>query len=343
MAKKSFVFTKEMAGILRKVRERAGLSQAEVAERIGLSSKTKDSYISHLEKGRLKNPALGLILLYLRACGASWVEFFKELDAIDFKMRHAKMMAQVQPPPTKRKIERDAMRYEIGVEMTSKEKEEIDFTRLKKQIKDKVTTLVNKEEITLASILSHPGRGEKEKASAEVTTISHSERSEKSRLADYQKFALEYFDFLAELNKAGMKMVVEKYQRAGLKFHLLFKIKKVINSILRGEIKRLEAKKPLPLEKQEKMAIGFTKYRIKIEQIEAIVHKLLCEFGEKPPWFVLYKDFAREYFKRWKQYYNKPVLNAKLAEIVQRWVKEGLKEEILLRMGKAIEKLFEKI
>jgi len=56
----------------------------------------------------------------LRACGASWVEFFKELDAIDFKMRHEKMIVQVQPAPTKRKIERDAMRYEIGIEMLSK-------------------------------------------------------------------------------------------------------------------------------------------------------------------------------------------------------------------------------
>ncbi len=53
-----------MAEILRKIRENAGLSQTQVAERIGLSSKTKNSYISHLEKGRLKNPALGLILLY---------------------------------------------------------------------------------------------------------------------------------------------------------------------------------------------------------------------------------------------------------------------------------------
>ncbi|MEO0114772.1 MAG: helix-turn-helix transcriptional regulator [candidate division WOR-3 bacterium] len=226
MPKEFFTFTKEMAEILRKIRENAGLSQTQVAERIGLSSKTKNSYISHLEKGRLKNPALGLILLYLRACGASWVEFFRELDRIDFKQRHEKMMAQVQPTPTKRKIEQDAMRYEIGVEMPSKEKEEIDFTRLKNQIKKKVLALLTKNQI-----------GEKE-------------------VNSYQNFAFEYFDFLAELNKPGMKMITEKYQRAGLQFHLLFKIKKVINSVLRGEIKRIESKKPLPTEKQELLSIG---------------------------------------------------------------------------------------
>ncbi len=136
------------------------------------------------------------------------------------------MMAQVQPTPTKRKIEQDAMRYEIGVEMPSKEKEEIDFIRLKNQIKKKVLALLTKNQI-----------GEKE-------------------VNSYQNFAFEYFDFLAELNKPGMKMITEKYQRAGLQFHLLFKIKKVINSVLRGEIKRIESKKPLPTEKQELLSIG---------------------------------------------------------------------------------------
>ncbi len=37
MAKNIFVFTEEMADILKKIREEAGLSQAEIVERIGLS------------------------------------------------------------------------------------------------------------------------------------------------------------------------------------------------------------------------------------------------------------------------------------------------------------------
>jgi len=65
------------------------------------------------------------------------------------------MIASVPPPPAERKIHRDAMRYEIGVEFPSKEKEEIDFDRLKKQIANKVIALVNKEDITLTSVLSH--------------------------------------------------------------------------------------------------------------------------------------------------------------------------------------------
>ncbi|MEO0093186.1 MAG: hypothetical protein ABIK67_02875, partial [candidate division WOR-3 bacterium] len=130
---------------------------------------------------------------------------------------------------------------------------------------------------------------------------------------------------------------------AGLQFHLLFKIKKIINSVLRGEIKRLESKKPLPAEKQTKMAIGFAKYWITIEEIETAVHKTLCELGVQPPWFALYKDFAREYYKTLKRYYGKLDLSPRLAEIVKRWKKEGLKEDILVKVSKVIEKMFEKI
>jgi transcriptional regulator with XRE-family HTH domain len=154
MFRKVPIFSDEMAKLLISVREKAHLSQMEVAERMGLSPKSGYTYISHLEKGRVKNPPIWTILLYLSACGESWPEFFKQLDIIDFKLRHEKMISQLPPPATQRKIQRDAMRYEIGVEFPSKEKEEIDFARLKKIIKEKVERLVNNEEITLFPTLS---------------------------------------------------------------------------------------------------------------------------------------------------------------------------------------------
>ncbi len=313
-------YTKEIAKLLLKVRQQANLSQKEVANRIGLSLKSGKAFISHLEKGRIKNPPIGTILLFLRACGGSWVEFFKELDRIDFKLRHEKMIAQLPKPPEKRKVERDATKYEIGIEFPSKEKEEIDFNRLKKQIKDKIIRLVNKENITLTSVLSHQGRGEN------------------ASIAAYQKFALEYFDFLAALNKPGMKMVTDKYHRTGLRLHLLYKIKKIINSVLRGEIKRIMAKKPLPTQKQEKMAIRLTKYRIIIERIEAEAHKLLCELSIPTSWFSLYKGFVRECYKAVKKYYgrNQELLNKILSEIVSKWQKEGLKRDVLLQLKEKV-------
>lgn len=140
-------------------------------------------------------------------------------------------------------------------------------------------------------------------------------------------------------------MVAEKWQRAGLKLHLIFKIKKTINSVLRGEIKRIESKKPLPTEKQEKMAIGLTKYRIRIERIEAEAHQLLCELEVKTPWFSLYKDFTRECYQALKKYYgrNPEKLAQTFSELVRRWHKEGLEETILLKLRDKIITVFDKM
>ena len=84
------------------------------------------------------------------------------------------------------------------------------------------------------------------------------------------------------------------------------------------------------------MAIGFTRYRIRMERIEAEVHRLLCELGVQSSMgrFALYKDVARECYGALKKYYgrNPDLLNKTIDEIIQRWLKEGLKEEILQKV-----------
>jgi len=313
MRKKTFVFTKEMSELLRKIRERAGLSQAEVAQRIGLSKQAGN--ISHLEKGLVKNPPLGTVLMILRACGESWSEFFKQLDAIDFRTRHEQMISQLPVPPTQRKIQKDAMRYEIGVEFPSKEKpkRDIDFDRLKSRIENKVTPFLIKNDI------------------------------EGNQASLCQKFTREYFDFMATVNKPAMKATIDKYLRAGLKFNIIHGLRKIIINEIKAEIKRIEAKKPLPSEKQQKMAIGFTKYRIRIEQIEAEVHKLLCELDVPTSWFASYKAFTRECYRALKKYYGKVAwekMNEILDKIVNRWQKEGLKEDVLHKLKDKIISVF---
>jgi len=106
-----FFFTKEMAKLLKKIRVKANLSQTEVGIRIGLKPKNAPKYISNLEAGKITNPTLRTILHYLRACGVSWSEFFKQLDRIDFKLRHEKMILQLPIPPDQRKIQRDATQH----------------------------------------------------------------------------------------------------------------------------------------------------------------------------------------------------------------------------------------
>ena len=57
------------------------------------------------------------------------------------------MISQLPRPPEKRKVELDAIRYEIGIEFPSKEKEIIDFDRLQNQIRNKVLKLLAKHQI----------------------------------------------------------------------------------------------------------------------------------------------------------------------------------------------------
>ena len=147
---------------------------------------------------------------------------------------------------------------------------------------------------------------------------------------------------MASLNKSGMKAVTERFQRAGLKTHLLYGLKKIVNKEIRAEIKRISAKKPLPTEKQQKMAIGFTKYRIRIEKIETEVHKLLCDLAAPTSWFALYKAFARECYRALKKYFgkNQVLLNKTINEIINHWKQEGFKEDMLLKLKDKIVSVF---
>ena len=164
------------------------------------------------------------------------------------------------------------------------------------------------------------------------------------------------------MNKVRLRRITEKWQRAGLKLHLISKIKKIINSVLRGEIKRIESKKSLPTKKQEKMALGFTKYRIMIERIETEVHKLLCDLSVPTRWFSSHKAFTRECCRALKKYYGKAFtprigsldprrvdstpqeskekLEQSLNKVISRWQKQGLKEDVLLKLKEKIVSVF---
>lgn len=220
-----FVFTKEMANILRQIREKAGLSQREVALRMGIKSKSGRSFIAQLESGRIKNPTLRTIFDYLHTCGASFREFFAKLETTDFQARQQKILSQLKLPDgkAKKKIERDVAWFEAGI----------------------------------------------------------------------------------------------KYPR---------KI----------------TQKPLSTKKQEEMAIEFAKYRIKIEKVEAEVHKILCDFAPGTYSFPFYKDCARAFFSALVKYYGKDQkkLNKKLTEIIRLGKSNGLKEKILLRIKEKVVSVF---
>ena len=76
-------FTCRMGERLMDLRVRAGLTQDEVADRMGYIGPGRRSAISRLEKGLNGNPSLKMIAGYLRICGARWREFTDLLEQPD--------------------------------------------------------------------------------------------------------------------------------------------------------------------------------------------------------------------------------------------------------------------
>jgi hypothetical protein len=56
----------------------------------------------------------------------------------------------------------------------------------------------------------------------------------------------------------------------------------------------------------------------------------------------LYKGFTRECYQALKKYYgkNQELLNKTLADIIKRWQKEGLKDDVLLKLKDKIISVF---
>jgi transcriptional regulator with XRE-family HTH domain len=76
-------FTLEMGRRLKEYRERARLSQAGIARRMGLTYKGGQSRVAKLELGRIPDPRISTIALYLRACGAKGYELRDVLDRLE--------------------------------------------------------------------------------------------------------------------------------------------------------------------------------------------------------------------------------------------------------------------
>ena len=316
MIKNYFAFTKEIGQLLIKCRKQARLSQGEVAKCCGLHTKTGYSQISRLESGRIKNPSLASIILFLKACNTPLVSFFQELSAIDFKIEHKNIMRQVQMPSSlttdqRQKIDRDTALYETKVQYPKTPFQKLDWEHIRTKIDKKVKTLLFNHQI------------------------------EEDQKTPYFTFADELF---LNYDSGQIPAIFERHWQAGqLNRFIITAIKSIVYKTFRYEQKRLEKPKPLTKEKLQKMGTGFLRYRIKIEPIEAKVQKKLGELNVPIVYNQAYKDFTRECYKALKKYYHKNplLLTQRFAEIMKSWQKQGLKQEVLLKVKDLIIAHFE--
>jgi transcriptional regulator with XRE-family HTH domain len=292
-----FIFTKEMAELLKIMRQRARLSQQEVAVRLGLSRKSGKIYISSLERGEIKNPTIGTILRFLKVCGISWSNFFAELSAIDFGMGHEKSLTKTKLPEDTGKTPYNVLRSEASIKYFPYHKYKYsDIMRVKNSIDDKIFELLSDSKI------------------------------EKDLIPYYMMFADEFYSLLEE-----------KLLRASLKPSVLLKIKRTVQKVLHEERKKIAGKKPKSAEKQMQMPIGFGEHQVAIEPILNEVRKTLSKIAPNITWILLFEEYTQELCDALIQYYdkNQEKLDLALNEIVERWVNRGIKQSDLLKVKEA--------
>jgi transcriptional regulator with XRE-family HTH domain len=122
MVETKSIVIQEIAVLLRKYRQASKLKQKQIAERMGISSKYGESYISRLEKGQISNPKLDTILRYLTACGVSWTEFFKQVQTKVDKIRYEQVIKKINLSSAtgltlkqKAKIDRDIAYFRMKI------------------------------------------------------------------------------------------------------------------------------------------------------------------------------------------------------------------------------------
>lgn len=157
----TFRWSKELGAALRVLRERSGLTQAQVAEAMGGLGKTGRIAVGRLETGRVAQPGFGLVADYLRACGASFTDLAPALDAYTSQptiataqvAAFAQNLAKALPPKPAAQLERYTIKTRAAGDSTVPTDER--FARLRRTARSLV--LRQRLETLLHGIVSRLG------------------------------------------------------------------------------------------------------------------------------------------------------------------------------------------
>jgi transcriptional regulator with XRE-family HTH domain len=121
-----FQFKPQLGERLRELRLQAGLTQQMLAVAMGSQCKGNHAVVPRLERGRLKNPGIGLVADYLRACRAGFKDILSVLDRYTsqstvVEVETEKAMAKVREhlPPS---IDNAVLNYDIKTESLAETK-----------------------------------------------------------------------------------------------------------------------------------------------------------------------------------------------------------------------------
>jgi len=315
MRESKFVFNEAMGSLLKSMREKAGLFQSDIANALGFKSRTSFTYISRLEKGLIRNPSMRTIIMYLNACGGDRLRFFTELNKILIKQEQEQVMSEIKlsyKDAKKRvgyktliqKLDRDTALYANKIKNIARP---IDKYTLKDRIERKVRMLL----------------------------VNH--KIEEVLIPVYLDYTYKLYE--QEIANSVLSSIDEKqFIKPGIRPILFGPIRKIVYQTIKTEKRRLQHTRPYSTEKQKKLAIGFLKYRVVIEQIELAVHQLLNDLQVKEVLYLAYKDYARACYSVLKKYYHKDqtLLSRRLTEITRSFKTKGLDEEVMEKVKETV-------
>ncbi len=226
--------TKEMGSLLASVRKNAHLTQKEIGERLGFSSRSGRVYVSRLEKGGINNPSLWLILKYLNICEKPWSAFFEKLSGIYFNKQHDKIIAQVPTTKFQSKVDRDVAKFTHSIQtkfsqkqniepLTQQEKEQmsVEFGKYRaiiKPIEKEITILLGDSgELPLLNQFYKAFARECYSALKKITTKARKGKVTKEISADPASSTVE----------TKLNYIIKKWVEKGLKREILEKVKEI--------------------------------------------------------------------------------------------------------------------
>ncbi len=309
-----YAFTKEMGQALRDLRKKANLTQDDMAERMGIKSKSARSYIAQLENGLIDNPTLQTILDYLIACQADWRYFMETIHRIWSKNHLKELVPQVKLPANpniSKKIDRDASLYANKIAGLPKP---IDIGTLRDRVERKVRLFLSNHKL------------------------------DANHIPVYLSYANKIIDWQLD-PKLTLNSIEKQFIRNNITPDLFNQVRRIAIDTVRNAEKQEKRRKPITTDKQKKMVQGYLRFRVDMEQIEADVNQVLNDLQIKEVFYLSYKDFARECYKIIKKYYNRDplLLKQNLDNIVVGWKSAGLDEEILQKVKKTVIEKYKKL
>jgi transcriptional regulator with XRE-family HTH domain len=116
MAREAF-FTPEMSVRLREFRLGTGLTQDELAGRMGLKGPQRRKQVERLETTRAGSPTLEIVIRYLRACGAHWSDFVELIESFSPPAPPMKQAVQDSARFQNYRVVREAVEQAVAEEL----------------------------------------------------------------------------------------------------------------------------------------------------------------------------------------------------------------------------------